>query len=318
MESNRKVMVLGNEIIEPGETKLIRLPVGQLPSGNRIFIHVLVNKSMNPGPSILLIGGMHGDEINGTEIVRRAGQYYKNKTLSRGTLITIPLLNVYGFINFTRDVAEGKDVNRSFPGNSKGSLASRIANILYKIILPHVNIMLDFHTGGAQRYNYPQVRYSRGDEASYALCKVFAAPYILESSMRPNSLRQYGSKLKIPNLAFEGGEAARFDGLSIDKALLGIKSVLHHYLIIDEPVTIPHQTVLLKEDRWIRASYSGIFVWNRSSGTYVNQGEILGTISDPDNTRIEYVKSKINGYIIGHNNAPVVNVGDALFHIGRA
>ncbi|MEP7324154.1 MAG: succinylglutamate desuccinylase/aspartoacylase family protein, partial [Saprospiraceae bacterium] len=255
--------------------------------------------------------------INGTEIVRRVAHFYKNKTLACGTLITIPLLNVYGFIQFTRDVADGKDVNRSFPGSAKGSLASRIANILYKTILPHVNVMIDFHTGGAQRYNYPQVRYSKNDEASFELAKIFAAPFIMESPLKPNSLRQYGVKLKIPNLAYEGGEAGRFDGFSIDKGILGIKNVLHYYKLIESSTPMPHQCVSLNDDRWIRASYSGIFVWNRSSGAYISKGEILGTISDPDNVRIENVKSRISGYIIGHNNATVVHVGDALFHIGR-
>ncbi len=316
MAKDRKVLVMGNEIVEPGEKKLIRFPVGHLPSGNRIFIHVFVNKSLHPGPTLLLIGGMHGDEINGTEIVRRASQYYKTKTLLKGTLITIPLLNVYGFIHFTRDVAEGKDVNRSFPGNSKGSLASRIAQILYKTILPDTDVLIDFHTGGGQRYNYPQVRYTKNDEKSFELAEVFGAPFLLESALKPNSLRQFASKLKIPNLAYEGGEAGRFDGFSIDKALLGIHQVMHYYGMIEENKTSPHQIVSLKVDKWIRASYSGIFVWNRSSGAYVNASEILGTISDPDNLRVEYVKAKISGYIIGHNNAPVVHIGDALFHIG--
>lgn len=317
MTSERKVLVLNQEIIEPGEKKLIRFPVGHLPSGNKIFIHVFVHKSLIAGPTVLLIGGMHGDEINGTEIVRRASQYYKSKELIKGTLITIPLLNVYGFIHFTRDVAEGKDVNRSFPGSAKGSMASRIAQILYRTILPHVDVLIDFHTGGAQRYNYPQVRYTRQDEKSQELAEQFAAPFLLESTLKPNSLRQFASKLKIPNLAFEGGESGRFDGFSIEKAICGIKNVMNHYGLSDEKIHNPHQVISLKADTWIRASYSGIFVWSRSSGVYVTKGEILGTISDPDNLRIEYVKARISGYLIGHNNAPVVNVGDALFHIGN-
>ncbi|MGB2846336.1 MAG: succinylglutamate desuccinylase/aspartoacylase family protein [Saprospiraceae bacterium] len=317
MEQSYKITILDSEIIEPGEKKLIKLPVGYLPSGNKIYIHIFVNKSLLPGPTILLIGGIHGDEINGTEIVRRASEWVKSRNILKGTVITIPLLNVYGFIHFTREVAEGKDVNRSFPGSSRGSLASRIANILYKSILPGIDALIDFHTGGGQRYNYPQVRFTKNDKKSFALAKAFGAPFLIESTIRQNSLRQYAHKLKIANLTFEGGEASRFDGFSIDKALMGIKNVLHDLGMIEEIILPPHKTVIITEDKWIRAPYSGIFVWNRASGVYVSKGEILGTISDPDNLRLQYVKAKESGYLIGHNNAPVVHVGDALFHMGQ-
>lgn len=313
----RKILVLGENLIEAGERKLIRFPVGHLASGTRIYIHIYVNRSTRKGPIVLLIGGMHGDEINGTEIVRRAAYRYNLAPPECGTLITIPLLNVYGFIHFTRDVSDGKDVNRSFPGSAKGSLASRIANIVYKKILPEVDVILDFHTGGGQRYNYPQIRYSKNDLGSRTLAEVFQAPFMLASSLKPNSLRQYAQKLKIPTLAFEGGEAARFDGYSIEKGLQGIHYILQYFNMVpvtQEPSTPSHSLI---ESTWVRASYSGIFIWQRSSGVFVNKGEILGSISDPDHMRLEFIKAKISGYIIGHTNAPVVHVGDALFNIAR-
>ncbi|MEP7268975.1 MAG: succinylglutamate desuccinylase/aspartoacylase family protein [Saprospiraceae bacterium] len=317
MISNSKLLIIANEVVELGEQKLIKIPVGQLPSGTKIYTHVFVNKSIAPGPTILLIGGMHGDEINGTEIVRRAAEVYKMNALHAGTLITIPLLNVYGFIRFTRDVAEGKDVNRSFPGNAKGSLAARIANILYNEILPHATILIDFHTGGEQRYNYPQVRFSKNDQESLDLAKIFSSPFMVESNWRPHSLRQYAGKFKIPNLAFEGGESSRFDGYSIDKALTGIENVLvANQMIGPLPKKAVQESIHIKSDIWIRASSSGIFVWSRSSGVFINKGEILATIADPDNIKVHYVFSRLSGYIIGHNNASVVHVGDALFHIG--
>ena len=188
MEQSYKITILDSEIIEPGEKKLIKLPVGYLPSGNKIYIHIFVNKSLLPGPTILLIGGIHGDEINGTEIVRRASEWVKSRNILKGTVITIPLLNVYGFIHFTREVAEGKDVNRSFPGSSRGSLASRIANILYKSILPGIDALIDFHTGGGQRYNYPQVRFTKNDKKSFALAKAFGAPFLIESNRMRTSV----------------------------------------------------------------------------------------------------------------------------------
>ena len=316
MVNDRKVMVIANEIIEAGEQKMIRIPVGHLPSGTKIFTHIYVNKSINPGKTLVLVGGMHGDEVNGIEIVRRAAEIYKHRGLASGTLITIPLLNVYGFIRFTRDVSEGKDVNRSFPGSPKGSLASRIAHILHKEILPYADLLIDFHTGGEQRFNYPQVRFTRNDRNSFKMAEVFNTTFMVESKLRPNSLRQYAEKFKIPNLAFEGGESGRFDGLSISRALQGIKNVLIANEMTEGTLNLLDNLIYINEDKWIRASSSGLFVWSRSSGQFINKGEILGTITDPDNIKVDQVKSKFSGYIIGHNNASVVHIGDALFHLG--
>ncbi len=315
MDTNRKIILLENEVIEPGEKKLIKILVGSLPSGTKIYIHVFIIRSMHPGPSILLVGGMHGDEINGTEIVRRIIDQYPPSSLNRGTLICVPLLNVFGFIHFMREVAEGKDVNRSFPGSSKGSLAARIAYALQKKILPLADNLIDFHTGGDHRYNYPQIRYSPDDEHSLKLAKSFSAPFLLVSKLRNNSLRQLASKQKIPSITFEGGEGSRFDGYSIAKALEGVARVLFDHKMISASSHVSMDSKMLQRSRWIRAHASGIFIWSRSSGAWINKGEILGTISDPDNSKKEYVRSKESGYIIGHNNAPVVNTGDALFHV---
>lgn len=318
MTLDRKVMVIANEMVEPGEQKLIKIPVGNLPSGTKLYTHVFVNKSKQQGKSLVLIGGMHGDEVNGVEIVRRAADHYKHHGLKSGTLITIPLLNVYGFIRFTRDIAEGKDVNRSFPGNTKGSLAARMAYLLNKEILPYGDLLIDFHTGGEQRYNFPQIRFTKNDEPSLSMAKIFNTRFIVESKLRPNSLRQYAEKFKIANLAFEGGESGRLDGLSIRKAMQGIENIMMANGLIDGQVSISSDQIHIVQDGWIRAPYSGIFIWTRSSGQFVNKGEILGTITDPDNQKSEKVKAKSSGYIIGHNNASVVHVGDALFHIGTA
>ena len=314
--SERDILI-EKEVIKPGEHKQISINVGRLPSDTRINIHAHVYRGKKPGPTVLILGGIHGDEIVGVEIVRRsiAEGYYEN--ISAGTIIAIPLLNVYGFINFSREVPDGKDVNRSFPGSTSGSLASRVARTLSKRILPHVDYAMDFHTGGASRYNFPQVRFTKDYPESKELAKVFKAPFLIENTVIPNSFRKTCRQMGIPSIVFEGGESIRLDGFSIMIALKGIQRVLGHLGIFDKNHTDPnYKVVTIKKTSWIRSPFSGMFIWSKSSGAYVKIGEELGTVYDPFGTKSIQVKSKYEGYIIGHNNASVVNQGDALFHIG--
>ena len=204
-----KKIEINGESVKPGESKHIRLNVARLPSGTVISLRVNVFRSENPGPTMLVLGGVHGDEINGVEIVRRTIESGLYKNLQAGSVIAIPLLNIYGFINFSRDVPDGKDVNRSFPGHATGSLASRVAATLSKKILPMIDFGIDFHTGGDSRYNYPQIRFTGGDSRAETLARAFAAPYLIKKPAVANSLRKVAQGMKIPILVFEGGEALR-------------------------------------------------------------------------------------------------------------
>ena len=300
----------------PGEQQILKLNVARLPSGTVISLRIHVYRSENPGPVMLVMGGVHGDEINGVEIVRRTIEQGLFENIKVGSVIAIPLLNIYGFINFSRDVSEGKDVNRMFPGNMSGSLASRVAATLTKRVLPAVDFGVDFHTGGGSRYNYPQIRFSKGDLEAEKLAKIFAAPYLLCKANIPKSLRKIAMGMKKPIIVFEGGEALRFDGLSIENGLAGLKRVMKAQGMIDdapEPTVSPK---IFNKTSWLRASRSGIFRWWKQSGTKVNAGEPLGIINDPYGGKSVRVLAHRGGYIIGHNNAPVVSQGDALFHIG--
>jgi len=300
--------------IKPGENQIIRLQVGRLPSDTLIHLHVHVYRSKKPGPTMLVMGGVHGDEINGIEIVRRTIANGMFEKLTSGSVIAIPVLNIYGFNNFSREVPDGKDVNRSFPGNSKGSLASRVARIVSKKILPLVDFGIDFHTGGHSNYNYPQIRYSVGHNESRKLGEVFAAPFLIAKKTIPKSFRKVALDQKIPILTYEAGENLRFDGFSIEKGLTGIKRVLQFKeMLKGEPST--EKMVHFSKSQWMRATRSGLFRWSKSSGSKVKKGEPLGVINDPYGQDEVNILAATNGYIIGHNNAPVVNPGDALFHI---
>ena len=309
-------LIINKKNIEPGTQEIIRLNVARLPSGNVISLRIHVYRSDQPGPVVLLLGGVHGDEINGVEIVRRTIASGMFENLKCGSVIAIPLLNIYGFINFSRDASEGKDVNRNFPGNMKGSLAARVASTLTKKILPLIDFGIDFHTGGGARYNYPQIRYTKSDNKAAALAKTFAAPYLIAKTTVPNSLRKVASTMKKPILVYEGGEALRFDGFSIENGLAGIHRILYAEGMIDQDSPSVRVPVHFKKTSWIRAGRSGLFRWFQQSGAKVSAGEPLGVINDPyGETAIRLFATK-NGFIIGHNNAPVVSEGDALFHIG--
>ncbi len=308
-------IVIENKVIEPGENAVVDISVSRLPSATMVNIQAHVYRSKEEGPTLLLLGGVHGDEINGIQIVRKAINSGMLEKIKVGSVIAISLLNVYGFINFTRDVPDGKDVNRSFPGTSNGSLASRVARLLTKKILPHVDIALDFHTGGASRYNYPQVRYSKIDEKAKELAKVFAAPFLIQKGVIPKSFRKTANEMGIPVLVYEAGESVRLCGYSIESGFNGVQRILKHLGMIDIAPAPTLTPISVTRTGWVRASEAGLFTWSRKSGTKIVKGENLGVINSPQADRSKRVIAKNSGYIIGHNNASVVHHGDALFHI---
>lgn len=309
-------ITIHNVEIAPGQQEVVKISVGRLPSGNVIRIQAHVYRSPLEGPAVLVLAGVHGDEVNGVEIVRRtiAEGYFEN--LSRGTVIAIPILNLYGFINFSREVPDGKDINRSFPGNMNGSLASRVARTLTKKILPLADIVVDFHTGGQSHYNYPQIRYTRGDLLSEELARAFAPPYLVVKPTISKSLRKVALEQGKPTLVFEGGESLRYDGLSIEKGLAGIRRLLHAREMTGEPALPPERTLTFRKTTWIRAPRAGMFLWYKCSGHKTYKGEVLGVINNPYGEGSVKVIAPRDGYLVGHNNAPVVSQGDALFHLG--
>jgi predicted deacylase len=308
-------IVLGGQKVGLGENKIINYDIARLPSGMMINMPVFIYRSKTDGPVLLLSGGLHGDEVNGIEIIRRmiAEQTFSN--LFAGTVIAIPVLNVFGFLNYSREVPDGKDVNRSFPGDANGSLASRVAYHLTKNIIPLIDYGVDFHTGGAQRTNYPQMRYSVIDKNSELIAKAFAAPFTLNSGLIPKSIRHQGSKMGKPIIVFEGGESMRFDELSISEAIDGTKRLLCYLGMMNEKYQ-ERKGVLLMDSSWVRASRAGMFKPFIDCGEPVVKNQPIGVINDPFGMYEIKVISKYDGFIIGMNNNPVVHQGDALFHIG--
>ncbi len=309
-------LVIAEQVIKPGESRYIELNVARLPSGTQITMPVHVHRSKQPGPVVLLSGGLHGDEVNGIEIVRRFLQKGIHDELLKGSIVAMPIINVYGFINFSRDVPDGKDVNRSFPGNEDGSLASIVAHTLTSQILPQIDFGIDFHTGGASRTNFPQIRYEEGDDLAHEIATAFHAPFTLNSAVIRNSFRETAKNMSKTVIVFEGGETLRIDPKTVVEGIKGIKRVLHHFKMLDNSPKQQHKTHYFKESHWVRAEVSGLFRHKKESGKKVKEGQTIGYISSPTNDYSIKVKSPYNGYIIGHNNFPLIHKGDALFHIG--
>jgi predicted deacylase len=298
-----------------GENVLLEIKVARLASGTEIKLPIYIFRGNTDGPVVLLSGGLHGDESNGIEIVRRMiRQKYLDHPLC-GTIIAMPIINIFGFLNFSRAVPDGKDVNRSFPGNKNGSLASMVAYIMTNKILPLVDIGIDYHTGGAYRTNWPQTRFDPEDDQAKHLSDVFAAPFSMQSKLIKNSLRWQASSMNIPLLVFEGGESMRNDEFAIQTGIEGTMRVLKNLGMVENSES-PGESFQIAESHWIRAKKSGMFRAIKKSGQKVEKGDLLGMVNDPFNVYESPVKSQYSGYIIGHNNIPVVHKGDALFHIG--
>ncbi len=308
-------MIIKDTVVEPGQNTTVRIQVGRLPSDTKIYLNVFVYRSTAPGPTAVFMAGMHGDEVNGVEIVRRTLASKMFEQLKRGSVIVIPVLNVQGFNNFSRDVPDGKDVNRSFPGSATGSMASRVAFMFSKLILPLIDFGVDFHTGGDSHYNYPQIRYCKGHAPSQALAAAFAAPVTVAGKPIPKSLRKTALDAGKPMLVYEGGENLRLDGFSIEKGLAGIRRLLVAKDMLDEAPPAEN-SLHFDNSTWIRATRTGMFRWSKQAGQKISKGEILGVLNDPYGQEEIPILAKQDGFIIGHDNAPVVGLGDALFHIG--
>lgn len=309
-------MIINGIEIAPGKQKKIEVKIARLPSHSPINLSITVSRSVKPGPVLLLSGGLHGDEINGVEIVRRIVEDDLHVP-EIGTIICIPVINVYGFIHFSRYVPDGKDVNRSFPGNKNGSLASRVAYYLTKDIIPQIDYGIDFHTGGADRTNYPQVRCMMDDPRNAELAEVFDAPFTLHAKFRTGSLRQTAAKQGRRIIVYEGGESSRFDEFAIQQGVDGALRVMKHLGLTTAKVPeSDHTNRFIKNSSWIRARSSGLFQTLVESGQHIKKNQRVGYITDPFGEFKVPIKASATGYVIGLNNNPIVHQGDAIMHIG--
>ena len=308
-------MRINGTIIGMGENTRVNLNVYYLPTGAKMEIPVYVFRSKKKGPSILFMAGMHGDEINGIEILRTLIKEDHFAHLLCGSVLVMPIINIISFLSGSRDLPDGKDLNRCFPGSSSGSLGSRIAYDLMNEVIPQIDYGVDFHTGGAKINNFPQLRCTFENEKSLELGKMFGAPFVINSGYRDKSMRAEAEKAGKTILVYEAGESMRFNSLAINEGINGCLRLLHGLGMVKTSIE-QTDTRLLKDSKWIRAGLSGLFRTRKKYGAFVKKEEVVGWISDPFGEMQIELRSPSNGYIVGINNQPVVNEGDALIHIG--
>ncbi|MEX0723982.1 MAG: succinylglutamate desuccinylase/aspartoacylase family protein [Gracilimonas sp.] len=295
-----------------GEQRIINLNIARLPTYTSIDLPVLVYRASTDGPVLLLTGGLHGDEINGVEIVRRMIER-ELVVPDRGTVIALPIVNIYGFIQNSRGLPDGKDINRSFPGAKGGSLAKLLAYTLMKEIIPEIDYGIDFHTGGAARSNYPQIRCSFKIKKAKELAKAFGAPVMMHSSLISKSFRSAAHKKGKEILVYETGESLRYDEFGIEEGINGAKRLMKYLEMIDEAPE-PNKTKVFNNSTWIRTKNAGLFISKAELGEELNKRQVLGSIKDPYGELNSRVIAPHDGMVIGLNNCPVVNKGDALMH----
>lgn len=298
-----------------GETRKVNLNIARLPSYTSIDLAVHVYRAKIDGPVLLLTGGLHGDETNGIEIIRRLIET-KEIIPEIGTVIAIPIVNVFGFIMNERGVPDGKDINRSFPGAKEGSLARMLAYTLMHHIIPIVDYGIDFHTGGASRANYPQIRCSFNLSDAKEIARAFAAPIVLHSTLIKKSFRMAAHKKNTPIIVYEGGESLRLNEYAIQEGVAGTLRVMNH-LGMKSKVEDAVYSKMYRKSVWLRAKKSGLFSPNLNLGAVVTKKETLGFINDPFGGRKSKVVSSVDGIIIGQNNKPIVHKGDAIIHIAH-
>jgi predicted deacylase len=318
-DGRRYTMKILGEYIKRGKNTFVKLKAASLYTQTEIEIPVLIERSKLDGPTLLVLGGIHGDEINGMEIVRRL-IFDKKAKPERGAIICIPIVNVMAFLNLERKFADGRDLNRSFPGNKNGSLAAQVAFTISKEIIPLADFVIDLHTGGEDKFNFPQIRFDLAHPENFKLAEKFNAPITFQQNKAPvGSLRNVLNAKNIPVIVFEGGKSREIDE---DVVNIGVKGVLKviDYLGIRKQLgenLEQTETTFISESRWVRAKYSGMFQPLVKNGTEVVTNQLLGYINGPFAQFQKKVVSPFSGFIICLNRCPVVYKGDALFHIGQ-
>lgn len=302
----------------PGERRSIDLEVGRLYTHSPTTMPVQVVSGKRPGPRLFVSAAIHGDELNGVEIIRRLLQAPELDRL-RGSLVAVPIVNLHGFIHTSRYLPDRRDLNRSFPGSSSGSLAARIADLFMREIVSQCSHGIDLHTGAIHRGNLPQIRANLDDEETLGMARAFGAPVILNAALRDGSLRAAAMSEQIPILLYEAGEALRLDEFCIRGGVRGIVRVMRHLgMLPKRRRKPPPEPVVARSSSWVRAPQSGIF------RTYVELGDrvvrdqtLIGAVADPFGEREQEIRAPFSGIVIGRLNLPLVNEGDAICHIAR-
>jgi predicted deacylase len=307
---------LGGVRVEPGAREEISIPVEQLATGPWISIPAVVINGRLAGPTVCVSAAIHGDEVNGVEAIRKLLMDLRPGDMA-GTVIAVPVVNELGFMAGSRYLPDGRDLNRSFPGSPRGSLAARIAHLFMKEVVSRCDYALDLHCGSGRRSNLPQIRADLDDPRTLAAAEAFAAPATIHARVRDGSLREAATQHGVAMLLFEGGESNRFDPYAIDAAFDGVRRVLAHLGVIDSAPGTSGGSFASRVTRWVRAARGGMLRLEVELGDRVDRRAVLGNFSDIYGRRNLAVRAPVAGLVIGLTRSPLINQGDALVHIAE-
>lgn len=307
---------LHDQTIMPGTCATVAIPVSQQVTGLDAALALRVMHGSRPGPCVFVSGAVHGDEIVGTAIIQRLLTRLAPDMLA-GTIIFAPAVNIYGFVAHSRYLPDRRDLNRSFPGAERGSLASQLAHSFLTHVIDRCALGIDIHSAAVHRYNLPQIRIASGSPYLSELAMAFGAPIIIESPLRPGSMRALAGDREVQMLLLEAGEALRFDRFSIETGVAGVLRVLAHIGMIDadDGLAEVHVPVRSSRSSWVRAPRGGVSHRVRKSGDIVRTGDLLARVGGLFGEDQEDLVTPSDGVIIGHATLPIVNQGDALFHV---
>ncbi len=318
MTRARPHFTIGTARIAPGSRRTVGLPVSVLSDHTPVTLSAHVVHGTREGPTIFVSGGVHGDEVIGVEIIRRV---LKSPALAalRGTLIAVPIVNAFGFISHSRYLPDRRDLNRVFPGSATGPLAARLAHLFMTEVVLRSDLGIDLHSAAVHRINYPQVRIAPDNPRTEEMAEVFGAPIIMRSPLREGSLRQAAREAGRDVLLFEAGEGLRFDELSVRAGVAGILRVMRHMKMIPARgvAAARAKPQVCPSSKWLRAPMGGLLRIYKADGVPVREGDLLATVSDPFGEEERDVIAPFDGLIVGRAVMPVVNEGDAVFHLGR-
>lgn len=315
--NKRAPFYLLGETVAAGTSAMLEMDIGKLYTNTPLSIGVEVFHGKQDGPVLLVTAAIHGDELNGIEVCRRLAKSPALKKL-KGTLILVPVVNAFGFIQQIRYLPDRRDLNRCFPGSEKGSLGSRIAYLLRTELLAHCTHVVDLHTGAIHRSNLPQIRANLENEQNLAMAQAFGAPVVMHSSILDGSFRDAADKMGKPFILYEAGQALRFDEPSIMGGVKGLMGVMQHLGMLNKRKTQKSfEPTLANSSQWVRAGHDGMMVPRVELGARVKKGDLLALVVDPYGEQELEITSPVNGIVIGRNNIPVVNEGEALFHIAK-
>ena len=318
MKAHAAPFVFGGAEVAPGAQADIPLPISALSNGLEMTLPVRVIHGARPGPVLFVSAAIHGDEIIGVEIIRRLASRPALAGLA-GTLLLIPVVNGYGFLNRSRYLPDRRDLNRSFPGSQSGSLAGRLADVFLNEIVDRADCGVDIHSAAAHRSNLPQIRIAPDDDELLSLAQAFGAPVILTSGLRPGSLRQASGERGVPVLLYEAGEGLRFDETSVRAGLAGILRVMQALGMFaeDRVAEPPSASVLAGASHWLRAPQGGLLRLSKELGDTLQAGEAFGVVSNLFGDTAEEIVARRGGILVGRATLPTINEGDAVAHIAE-